>query len=74
MPPPSLPRGRLTIRSQVIPRIPLISTTSTTSKVTPRITRSQLIATSASAFLSVLMRDPDELITFENALESLESH
>ena len=38
-----------------------------------QVTRSQSIATSASALLSVLMRDPNELITFENILESPES-
>ena len=38
-----------------------------------QVTRSQSTATSASALLSVLMRDPDEPITFENALESPES-
>ena len=74
--PPPLLRGRPITRSQAIPRIPSVPATSTTSGVTPRITRSQSTITStlASALLSVLMRDPDEPITFENALESPESH
>ena len=41
-----------------------------------QVTRSQstIILTLASALLSVLMRDPDELIIFENILEPPESY
>ena len=53
--PPLLQQGRPITCSQAIPRIPSVPTTSTTSRVTPRITRSQSTATSASALLSVLI-------------------
>jgi Reverse transcriptase (RNA-dependent DNA polymerase) len=74
MPPPR-PRGRPITRSQPIPRTPSNPVVSTTSAIPQRITRSQSTATStqASAFLSALMRDPDEPITFQQALDSPES-